>query len=124
MTKTTTLFGFLFITLGLAGWFLTGRESGTALIPTYFGLVMVLLARVAELKENLRKHVMHAVVLIVLLGFFGSVSGIVKLIGSFFGGELERPAAIYAQSIYSVLSVAYLSLAIKSFIDARKNRDS
>lgn len=120
MTKTTTTFGTIFIFIGLAGWFLTDRVSGTALIPTYFGLVMVILARVAELKENLRKHIMHAVVLIVLLGFFGSASGLVKLIGSLSGGELERPMAVYAQALYAVLSAVFIVLAVRSFIDARR----
>lgn len=122
MTKTTKTFGLIFIFLGLAGYFLTDRVSGTALIPMYFGLVMVALGKLAEMKENLRKHVMHAIVLIVILGFFGSASGLVKLIGSFFGGELERPVAVYFQAAYALLSAYYIVLALKSFIDARRNQ--
>lgn len=120
MTKTTTTFGTIFIFLGLLGWFLTDRVSMTALIPTFFGLTMVVLARIAELKENLRKHIMHAVVLIVLLGVFGSASGLVKFIGSLFGGELERPIAVYLQALYAVLSIAFIVLAVRSFIEARR----
>lgn len=120
MTKNTTTFGTIFIFLGLLGWFLTDRVSMTALIPTFFGLTMVVLARIAELKENLRKHIMHAVVLIVLLGVFGSASGLVKFIGSLFGGELERPIAVYLQALYAVLSIVFIVLAVRSFIEARR----
>jgi amino acid transporter len=120
MTKTTTIFGTLFIFIGLFGWFITDMVSFTALIPTFFGLVMVVLARLAEKKEHLRKHIMHAVVLLVLVGLLGSASGLVKFVGSLFGGELERPIAIYLQALYAALSVAFIVLAVRSFIEARR----
>jgi hypothetical protein len=120
MTRTTTLFGALFIVIGLVGYFITDMVSATALIPVYFGLILIILARVAERKEHLRKHIMHAVVLIVLLGLFGSASGLFKLVGSFFGGELERPVAIYAQATYALASIVFIVLAVRSFIDARR----
>lgn len=124
MTKTTTIFGTIFIALGLVFWFQTGMQAHTALIPAFFGIIVVVLARVGELKENLKKHMMHAIVTIVLLAFFGSVPGLIKLIGSFFGGELERPAAVYSQSIFAVLSATYIYLAVRSFIDARRSQES
>lgn len=120
MTKTTTIFGTLFIFIGLFGWFITDMVSLTALIPAFFGLAMVVLARVAEKKEPLRKHIMHAVILLVLVGLLGSFSGLVKFIGSLFGGELERPIAIYLQALYAALSVAFIVLAVRSFIEARR----
>jgi hypothetical protein len=38
------------------------------------------------------------------------------------GAELERPAAVTVQAIMAVMCLVFLILAIKSFIDARKNR--
>ena len=59
MSSTTILFGVLLTALGVAGYFLTGAVSPTALIPTWFGLPLVALGYVSR-SEAMRKHAMHA----------------------------------------------------------------
>ena len=120
MASTTIALGVVLIVLGLAGYFLTGMTSITALIPAFFGLVLALLGFVAR-DERKRKHAMHGAVLVALLGFAGSVPGLLK-IGDYFNGTAARPAAVISQSVMAVLTLGYIILAIRSFVAARRNR--
>ena len=52
MAKITIGLGLVLIALGLGGYFSTGRESPTALIPVLFGLPLLILGWVA-LKEHM-----------------------------------------------------------------------
>ena len=122
MPAITLGFSVAYIVLGLAAFFLTGATHQTALIPAYIGLFLSLLALLGQ-KENLRKHVMHAAMLIGLLALFGTVRSLLKLPAAF-DGTAERPAAIYAQAATALLSVAYLGLGVRSFIQARRSRSS
>lgn len=120
MASTTIAFGVVLIVLGIASYFLTGGVSITALIPSFFGIALALAGLIAR-DERKRKHAMHGAVLIALLGFGGTVGGLLK-IGSALDGTAERPAAVIAQSIMAVLMAIYLVMAINSFIAARRNR--
>jgi hypothetical protein len=122
MPKITLIFSVLYIALGLAAFSLTGAIHKTALIPAYFGIVLLVLGLLGQ-KENLRKHVMHAALLVVLLALFGTARSLLKL-PSAFDGTAERPFAIYAQAATAVLSIAFLALGIRSFIQARRSRSA
>jgi hypothetical protein len=120
VASTTIASGVVLIVLGLAGYFLTGMVSVTALIPSAFGVVLALCGVIAR-DDRKRKHAMHGAVLIALLGLGGTVPGLLK-IGSLLDGTAERPAAVIAQTIMAVLMVIYLVVAIRSFIAARAAR--
>ena len=122
MPKITLIFSVLYIALGLAAFFLTGAIHKTALIPACFGIVLLVLGLLGQ-KENLRKHVMHAALLVVLLALLGTARSLLKL-PSAFDGTAERPFAIYAQAATAVLSIALLALGIRSFIQARRSRSA
>jgi hypothetical protein len=112
--------GVALILLGLIGYFATGAVSVTALIPAFFGIVLALLGWLAR-DDKRRKLVMHIAVVVGLLGFAGSVSGIPKLIRMLGGAEIARPAAAVSQSVMAVLTGIFVVLCVKSFIDARRN---
>ena len=93
MASTTIVFGVLMILLGVAGYFLTGRESPTALIPVIPGVVWLLLGALAR-NERFRKHAMHAAAALSLVGFLAMTRAIVTLVRWQAGGEAPaRPAA-------------------------------
>ena len=117
MSSTTIAFGGALIILGLAGYFLTGAVSVTALIPAAFGLVMALSGVLAR-DERKRKHAMHAAVVVALPGFLGSIRGLLQ-IGDVVDGTAARPAAIVAQAIMAVLTFGYIVMAVRSFGRAR-----
>jgi fluoride ion exporter CrcB/FEX len=121
LANTTIGFGIVLIVLGLGGYFGTDRVSLTALIPAAFGLLLVIFGALAR-DEKRRKLAMHIAVTVGLLGFLGTVSGLVKLPTLLSGGEVARPAAVISQSIMAVLMAVYVGMCVKSFIDARRRR--
>lgn len=123
MPTTAIMFGVLLILVGVIGYvygMMNGAASLTAMIPAIFGILLALLGFVAKSKENLRKHLMHAAVLIALLGLLGTVSSFFKL-PALFAGTAERPAAVVAQFATAVICLIFIILAVKSFVDARRN---
>ena len=117
MASTTIALGLALIIVGLAGYFLTGAVSLTALIPAAFGLVIALSGLIAR-DERKRKHAIHAAVVVALLGFLGSIRGLLQ-IGGVFDGTAARPAAVVAQTIMALLTLGYLAIAVRSFVQAR-----
>jgi hypothetical protein len=122
MSSTTLAFAFAYLLLGIAGFVLTGSTHKTALIPCIFGLLFLVFGLLAR-KDNLRKHVMHAAVLIALLAFLGTARSLPHL-PELFNGTAEKPAAIITQAINATLSLAFIFLAVRSFIRARRARSS
>ena len=119
MPQTTIGLGIFLIVLGLVGYLTTGMQSVTALIPTFFGIVFIVLGIIA-LKEKARKMAMHIAMVIGLLGLIGTFSGLIKFFVLITGGEIARPAAVITQTMMALLLIYYLASGIKTFIDARK----
>lgn len=120
MPSITIALGVVLIIVGLAGYFLTGAVSLTALIPAGFGFALAILGVMAR-DERMRKHAIHAAVVVALLGFLGSVRGLLQ-IGGVFDGTAARPAAVVAQTIMAVLTLGYIVMAVRSFVQARRQR--
>jgi len=124
LAKLTIVFGVLLVLLGVGGYFGTGSQSYTALIPAIPGLLFIILGALAVAKPSWHKHLMHAAAALALLGFFGTIGGFVKYLQWFGGTEPERPAAVRAMAIMCVLMVVFVVLCVRSFIAARKARQA
>ena len=122
MAPITLLFAVTYILLGVGGFVMTGSVHKTALIPCAFGVLFVLFGFLA-FKENLRKHAMHAAVLVALLALLGTAKALAYL-HDLFRGTSEKPAAVITQSLNAGLSILYIFLAVRSFIQARRARSS
>lgn len=120
MAIVTLLLGGVLLVLGLAAFFATGATHYTALIPAAFGLVFDLLGSAALLVPRARKHFMHVAVVVAAVGLAATVPGAMKLPTLLTGGALERPAAVATQSAMAACCLAYLVLAIGSFVAARR----
>lgn len=120
MPATTIALGAALVILGLAGYGLTGAASLTALIPAAFGLLFVLAGLLAR-NDRWRMHAMHVAVVIAILGFLGSFRGVLG-IGTVFDGTAVRPAAVVSQTIMALLTLGYIVVAVRSFIQARRAR--
>ena len=72
------------ILIGILG-YVTGvmsdRASYTALIPAIFGALLLLFGLIAQAKENLRQHLMHAAVVVALLGFIATAVRLIPRLG-------------------------------------------
>ena len=101
--------------LGYVNGVMTNHESKTALIPAVFGLILLLLGVFARMRENLRKHLMHAAVLVALVGFLASAGRLVSKLG-----ELSYNAAVVSQVSMALVCLLFVILAVKSFVDARR----
>ena len=121
MARLSIILGIILILLGLISYFGISSESVTALIPAFIGIPMLVLGFFA-LNEKYKKHAMHGAAVLMLIGFGRTVSGLIKFFRMIGGEVFERPSAITVQAIMAVLCLAFLILAIKSFIDARRKK--
>ena len=121
MANTTIVFGVVLIVLGVGSYFGTNMVSQTALIPAAFGLLLIVFGVLAK-DEKRRKMAMHIAVTVGLLGFLGTITGLLKLFTMLAGGAVARPTAVVAQSIMAILMLVYVGMCVKSFVDARRRR--
>lgn len=120
MPSTSIACGTLLILIGVLGYIagmLHQSTSMTALIPAAFGIVLFLLGVFARMNEGLRKHLMHAAVIVALLGFIATAGRLVSKLG-----ELSYSAAVVSQVSMALVCLLFVILAVKSFADARRNR--
>ncbi len=111
--------GAILVLLGLGAYVGSSAQSITALIPAFIGLPILILGLIAKNEKN-RKVAIHISVFLALLGFMGTVPGLIKLFSHLGGTAIERLQAVYVQSVMAVLCLIYLIFAVKSFIDARR----
>ena len=114
--------GVLLVVLGVAGYIsgvMSDRASITALIPAAFGIVIAGLGLVAWAKESLRKHLMHAAVVVALLGFLATAGRLIPRLG-----ELTASPAVISQVLMALICLTFVVLAVRSFIVARRERSN
>jgi uncharacterized membrane protein len=125
MPRISIVFGTLLLVLG-AGTYLaalagsTGTTaSPTALIPAFFGIVLIVCGVVVSAKPSLRNHVMHVAALVGLLGVVG---GLMRPAKALLGGTLVVSLPVIAQITMALLCGVFVVLCVRSFIEARRNR--
>lgn len=119
MPRITLGFAAALILVPVLFYFGTGTSSWTPLIPAIFGVLLGVCGLIG-LNPELRKHAMHAAAAVSLLS-------LLALIGEAFGrpGALDAPFSAQAlKVICGLLLVAYLAVSIRSFIMARRARQS
>ena len=121
MATTTIGFGIVLIILGVGGYFGSDMVSVTALIPAAFGALLVVFGAMAR-DDKKRKMAMHIAVVVGLLGFLGTVNGLVDLTVMLHGGQVARPMAVVSKSVMAALMAIFVGMCVKSFIDARRSR--
>jgi hypothetical protein len=118
MPGTTRIFGIILILLGVTSYTVTGRTSVTALIPAFFGVVLLVCAMIARSREAARKHAMHAAVAV---GLIGALAALAMGLRGALAGNLSKPS-VMSQLAMGVLLLIYVALGVQSFIAARKAR--
>lgn len=121
MRRLTTIFGIIFVLLGVGLYFGSGRESVTALIPAFLGVLFLVCAAIAT-TERRRMHAMHVAVLLALVGLGGSAGGLVGALKALGGTAPENATATYGRAVMAVLCVVFIVAAVRSFIAARRAR--
>ena len=119
MASSTSAYGVLLTALGVGGYQATGRQSKTALIPAAFGAAALgfgLLAR----NDRLRAPALAGAALVGVGGLLGSARGLAKLPALLRGADVERPAAVVAQSVMAGASALYLGARALSALRSRR----
>lgn len=116
------VFGLLLDLLGTAGFLLGGGKSFTAFIPAIPGSILILCGVIALAAPGARKHVMHVAALVGLLGTLGGLGMGLPKIGALMAGTAARPLAVQMQIAMGIISLIFLALCVKSFIDARRKK--
>lgn len=109
----TILFGMLLVAIGVGGYYVTGAEHHTALIPAVLGVAMFVCGVVAA-QGAMRMLAMHVAALIGLIGFFGPVI-------TLFSNATET-AAVLSKGLTSSLCLVFVMLCVNSFLEARRAR--
>jgi ascorbate-specific PTS system EIIC-type component UlaA len=120
MPSTSIISGALLILIGIIGYVFSivdGNTSVTALIPAAFGLLLIIFGFLAKSNENLRKHLMHAAVLVALLGFLIPSGRLLSQMSN-----IKVSLAVLSQILMSLICLVFVILSVKSFVDARRNR--
>lgn len=118
MTAVTLIVGTILTLAGVVGYVASEAASFTALIPSIVGVLLLVCGLLAR-KENLRRHAIHAALVIALLGAIGSLMNVLR-IGELFAGTAERPAAVILSTVMFLVLAVYLVLGVRSFIMARR----
>ena len=122
MPSTTIVSGILLILIGIAGYafsLIDGNTSLTALIPSAFGVVLVILGIAATYSEGMRKHLMHAAMVIGLLGFLIPTFRLISQIN-----DIKISLAVLSQALMAIVCLFYVILGVQSFVNARRNREN
>ena len=119
MPTLAIVFGLILDALGLGAYFFSEAKSVTALIPAFFGTTILLCGIIGAKFHKARMHVMHVAALVGLLGTLGGLGMGLPKVGALLAGTAERPMAVTMQIVMGVVSLVFLALCVKSFVDAR-----
>jgi hypothetical protein len=116
------VFAVLLIALGLAGYFGTGAQHPTALIPTWWGTALGMFGLLAmSPDEGRRKLFMHINVTVGLLGFIGAAIEAARgYLHASHAGTQPDMIALASKVTMAALLLIYVILCVRSFIAARR----
>ena len=108
--------GFLVI-IGIIAYIYSGQSSVTALIPSIFGLGILIPGYVAYYNSEMSKHAMHVTAVFALLGVLGSLDSIL----GFLDGNYSL--ANISKGLLLIICGEYMYFCILSFRAARIKRE-
>ncbi|MCC5788933.1 MAG: hypothetical protein JJT75_04820 [Opitutales bacterium] len=112
MIPYTFAYAVILILLGVLLFGSSDERSMTALIPAFFGIAALVAGILAVAKPDFRKHAMHVAALVALIGSAPLIMGLVRV--------LRNDLATGGMIIMGIISIAFLVLCVRSFINARK----
>jgi hypothetical protein len=92
-------------------------------IPGAFGVLLVVFGLLANTEDAKKRMIfMHIAVTVGLLGFLGTIPGIVGVIQMAAGHVVVRPDAAKVQAAMGAICFVFVALCVRSFIAARRAR--
>ncbi len=122
MAKLTIVFGVLLMVLGAVAFVVLGHHPHT-LIPAGFGLLLMVFGALAMTDDAKKRMVfMHIAVTVGLLGFLGTIPGIIGVFQIAAGHGTARPDAAVVQALMGLICLLFVAFCVRSFIEARRAR--
>ena len=122
MPKVTIAVGIVLVLIGLGAYALTGHHPHS-FIPVGFGFVLAILGVLANTPDTKRRALlMHIAVTAGLLGFLGTIPGLIGVTKMALGQATARPDAAKVQALMGTVCLIFVLLCVRSFIEARKAR--
>ena len=119
MENITIIYGIFLIVWGVAVTIFSGSQSITSLIPTIFGLTIIILSFFAKKFTNKKKLFMH---IVVLIGFIIFLGGLDLIRGLIQGNIFVNLWASSSKFMMLISGLSFIILCVKSFIFNRKNK--
>ena len=119
--KFSLLYGCFLVLWGIVISFVSGSNSLTSYIPSVIGLPILIFSNLAIKFENKKKLFMHIVVFFGLIVFFG---GLDFLRSIFLNNVFQNSWADISKLMMLVTGLFFISQCVRSFIHARKIRES
>jgi hypothetical protein len=129
MSKLAIIFGVFIALVGVAGYVAT--HFWHTLIPILLGALLIVFGAVAQTEDVKRRMVaMHIAATLGVLGFLGTIPGLIALGGYLSGHQANEVAGIAVghriaaevQSATCILCLIFVLLCVRSFIAARRAR--
>ncbi len=121
MAKLTMVVGVLLLVLSAVAY--AQLHFWHTFIPGGFGLLLVVFGLLANTEDAKKRMVfMHLAVTVGLLGFLGTIPGILGVLQLAAGHAVVRPDAAKVQAVMGSICFVFVGLCVRSFIAARRNR--
>ncbi len=122
VTTLTRALGAFLIVVGIVAYVATAAASITALLPAFLGVPILVLGLLAG-RGDWHRHVIHAALLLALLGFLGTLRNVADVPAVLGDGDVERPVAVWTSTVTALACLAYVVAGVRSFVLARRARE-
>lgn len=117
-SKTSTfmlgiVLGIALVVLGIGAYVLSDFASITALIPTLFGVLVVILGVVGRQQPDRQRLAAYGIGLLAVLGVLGSTRGIPAIIALLTGESVDSTIAAVSQGAMIVVCLVLLAAVIQ-----------
>ena len=111
--------GIALVLLGVGAYALSDFVSITALIPTFFGVLVGILSVVGYRRRDRQRLAAIGIGLLAVLGVLGSTRGIPDILALLTGGAVDSPIAAVSQGAMIAVCLVLLATVIQVIRDTR-----
>lgn len=111
--------GIILVGVGVGAYVVTDFASPTALIPAFFGVVIVLLGVLGRQYPDRERLAIYGMGVLAVLGILGSLMGIPDIVELVTGGDPDSTVAPISQGLMILISLGLLALVGKFLRETR-----
>lgn len=112
--------GLALVILGIASYVVSEFTSVTALIPAFFGVIVVLLGTAIR-RTDRRREAADGIGALAVLGVLGSLRGVPDIVELLTGGTPESTVAAVSQGLMILICLVLLVAVVRYELDRRSS---